>query len=46
MSAKRTYAEVVAGDEKTPDDGHSLMRAYQQESENDALEKAIKLSKV
>ena len=29
MSAKRTYAEVVAGDEKTPDDGHSWMRAYQ-----------------
>lgn len=29
MSAKRTYAEVVSGDEKTPDDGHSWMRAYQ-----------------
>ena len=30
ISAKRTYAEVVAKDEKTADDGHSWMRAYQQ----------------
>lgn len=29
MSAKRTYAEVVSGDEKTPDDGHSWMRVFQ-----------------
>ena len=46
MSARRTYAEVVVGDEKTPDDGYTWMRAYQQESEDDALKKAIKLSKV
>lgn len=46
MSAKRTYAEVVVEDEITPDDGHSWMQAYQQESEDNALEKAIKLSKV
>ena len=36
MLAKRTYAEVVSGDEHTPDDGQSWMRAYQQESEEDA----------
>ena len=31
MSAKRTYAVVVAKDEKTADDGgHNWMRAYQQ----------------
>ena len=46
MSAKRTYAEVVSGDDHTPDDGQSWMRAYQQESEEDALKKAIQLSKV
>lgn len=46
MSAKRTYAKVVSGDENTPDDGYSWMQAYQQESEEDALKKAIKLSKV
>jgi len=46
MSAKRTYAEVVAKNERTADDGHSWMRPYQQESEDAALTKAIKLSKV
>ena len=42
MSTERTYAEVVSGDEN-PD---NWMQAYQQESEEVALEKAIKLSKV
>ena len=46
MSAKRTYAEVVSGVENTPDDDQSWMRAYQRESEEDALKKAIKLRKV
>ena len=46
MSAKRTYAEVVSGDEQTPVDGQSWKRAYQQENEEEALKKAIQLSKV
>ena len=46
ISAKRSYAEVVSGDEHTPDDGQSWMRAYQQESEEDALKKALQFSKV
>ena len=41
MSSKRTYAKVVAGD-----DMHSWMQAYQQESNDNALKKAIKFSKV
>ncbi|PFX15316.1 hypothetical protein AWC38_SpisGene20463 [Stylophora pistillata] len=45
MSAKRTYAEVVLGAENTPDDNQTWMIAYQQESEEDALKKAIQLSK-
>jgi len=45
MSAEKTYSEVVSGDEN-PDDNRNWMRAYQQESEEDALDKAIKLSKV
>ena len=40
MSAKRIYAEVVSGIENTPDDDQSRMRAYQQESEEDALKKS------
>lgn len=40
MSAKRSYAEVVSGI------GQSWMQAYQKESEEDALLKAIELSKV
>ena len=44
MSTERTYAEVVSGDENP--DNRNWMRAYQQESEEVALEKAIKLSKV
>ena len=40
MSAKRIYAEVVPGIENTPDDDQSRMRAYQQESEEDALKKS------
>ena len=32
MPAKRTYSKVVVGDEKTPDDSHNWMWAYQQES--------------
>ena len=39
-SAKRIYAEVVSGIENTPDDDQSRMRAYQQESEEDALKKS------
>lgn len=39
MSAKRSYAEVVSGI------GQSWMQAYQKESEEDALLKAIELSK-
>ena len=46
MSAKRTYAEVVSRFENTPDDDQSWMRAYQQERGEDALKKAIKLSKI
>ena len=46
MSAKRTYAEVVSGVENTPDDDQGWMRAYQRESEEDAMKKAIKLWKV
>ena len=45
MWAKRTYAEVVSGDDN-PDGCRSWMRAYQLESEEDAMKKAIKLSKV
>ena len=45
MSAKRIYAEVVSGIENTPDYGQSWMRAYQKESEEDPLQKAIELSK-
>ena len=46
MSAKRTYPEVVSGDEYSPDDGQRWMRAYQQENAEEALRKAIQLSKV
>ena len=46
MSAKRTYAEVVSEGENTPNDNQTWMIAYQQESEEDALKKAIQLSKV
>ena len=46
MSAKRTYAEVVSGIENTPDYGQSWMQAYQRESNEDGLLKAIEVSKV
>lgn len=46
MSAKRTYAEVVSGIENTPDYDQSWMQAYQKEREEDALLKAMELSKV
>ena len=46
MSAKKTYAEVLSGIENAPDYGQSWMRAYQKESEEEALSKAIELSKV
>lgn len=41
MSAKRTYAGVLSGDQNAPDDSQTWMRAYQQDSEEDALKKAI-----
>ncbi|PFX19115.1 hypothetical protein AWC38_SpisGene16499 [Stylophora pistillata] len=43
--SQRTYAEVVSGAENTPDDNQTWMTAYQQESEEDTLKKAIQLSK-
>ena len=43
---KELTPKLFRGVENTPHDGQSWMRVYQQESEEDALKKAIKLRKV